>query len=379
MKRQWCGNPTGFCFRMRRRLSRLSRGWVDDLRHWRALDPQNNRESTPSQDEHINVLALWAFEMYTPSTIRSLEQGLEKLGWGKVVPFGSTIPDAMTWLERSRGGQSGGWIELGTNLGKIRRPGEHGERIETEPLRAPLPYFAEYAHAHLYSLTPSTTCLAICFVLKDEERIRVEQAMRQTYATFIECAGGAPKFLQPQHQKIRQITSIRLRWRGAAAAWLNKHMPGVLSRDLTGLDLPTCEFAVVEGVEPFSQEEGRANTLLWLADLRHAAHIFDDQTHAGVIFAWDMLSRDRRLRLHSTLVASKASLRALNNSGHYASQEPGWYLHFAVINYEAVFTLWSCSALLDTLEKHMSRLRDVSRTLVASGRRTRVLNNFATS
>src|SRR6266480_3219381 len=89
-----------------------------------------------------------------------------------------------------------------------------------------------------------------------------------------------------------------------------------------------------------------------------------------------MLFRDGRLRLHSTLVASKASLRALNNSGHYGSQEPGWYLRFAVNNYEAAFTCWSCSALLDSLEKHMSRLRDVSRTLVASRRCTRVLNKL---
>jgi hypothetical protein len=279
MKRDWTDDPTSIRYRLRRYLHKLSGGLVDhpltvgSLRYFRERDPEYNRESTPSEDEHIEVLSLWALEMYTPSTIGSLEQGLRRLRWGETDWFGREDP--VTWLQRSRAGHSGGWL----NLGDIRRPGQQGTRVRPEPLRAPLPYFAEYAHARLYSLTPSITCLAICFVLKIEERTRVEKAMRQPYSTFIKHEGRARTVIQPpNHQKINQIKTIRERWRETTAAWLREHMPGVLSRNSTGCDLPTCEFTVLEGIEPFSSGVGKANTLLALADLWTAPYIFEDQT-----------------------------------------------------------------------------------------------------
>jgi hypothetical protein len=377
VKRQWFDDPSSLRFRLHQHLHKLTYGRIDhpmtisSLHHYLDRDAENNAESTPSKTEHIEVAALWAFEMYTPSTIKNLERGFRDLGWGELDSL--AMPDPISWLQTSRGGQSGGYGWR--NLGYVRRPGEDGGHFASESLRGPLPDFAEYANAKLYSLTPSITCLAICFVLKAEERMRIENAIRQTYSTYIKKTGKKRTISQPEDQKIRQITSIRSGWRETAAAWLSIHVPGLLSRNLTGCDLPICEFTLLEGVEPFSKTEGRVNTLLGLADLWHATYVFDAQAHPGLIVALDIFRRDPRLRLHSVLVATKASLRALNPSSSKL-EEPGWFLKFAADNYEAALMRWACSSLLDYLERKTGLLRDVGRTLVASRRRTRVLDKL---
>jgi hypothetical protein len=114
--------------------------------------------------------------------------------------------------------------------------------------------------------------------------------------------------------------------------------------------LPTCEFTVLEGVEPFSDTLGPANALLGLADLWYARFTFDNQTHTGLGFAWEVF-RDSDFRFHGVQSASKAALRTINQSGRYGSQEPSWYLSFTIDHYEGMLTRWSCSALLEYLEK----------------------------
>jgi hypothetical protein len=130
MMSQWFDNPASVRFKLRRHLHQLSGGWIDhprmisSLRYYRERDAEFNSKSTPSENEHVEVLALWALEMYTPSNVGNLEQGLRKLGWGND-DFDWPKDDPITWVQSSRQGQGGGWM----NLGMIRRPGEFGKVV----------------------------------------------------------------------------------------------------------------------------------------------------------------------------------------------------------------------------------------------------------
>src|SRR3954466_16247500 len=74
-----------FRYRLHVHLNRLTRGWIDHpdtlrmLQSWRERDPEANHLSTPPEDQHIEIIWVWACEFYVPSNISSLERGLQIL------------------------------------------------------------------------------------------------------------------------------------------------------------------------------------------------------------------------------------------------------------------------------------------------------------
>lgn len=48
---------------------------------WRDRDPSENAAGRLPDDERIEVPAIWVTELYTPSTVRGLLDGIHRLGW----------------------------------------------------------------------------------------------------------------------------------------------------------------------------------------------------------------------------------------------------------------------------------------------------------
>ena len=73
---------------------------------------EQNRASTPREDESITLRCLWAVEFYTPSHMDGLLNDLRKLGWlGERDIF--EPEDPASWLFKSRRYGDGGWKTLG--------------------------------------------------------------------------------------------------------------------------------------------------------------------------------------------------------------------------------------------------------------------------
>lgn len=57
---------------------------ASDLDYFRkTADPRDNKKTCPPEKEKITIPALWAFEVYTPSYIANLHNGIKKHGWSE--------------------------------------------------------------------------------------------------------------------------------------------------------------------------------------------------------------------------------------------------------------------------------------------------------
>ena len=82
--------------------------------HRREIDPRENEETTPPDDEHIETCCIWVTECYPPSHAAALVSGFKKLGWDKQRPAHLYGDEVTVWLEQQRGHPYGGaWLNLG--------------------------------------------------------------------------------------------------------------------------------------------------------------------------------------------------------------------------------------------------------------------------
>ena len=189
---------------------------------YRKRDADDNSKSEPPSNEIIDLRCVWAVEFYTPSQVSNLLRGFERLGWTTDDSLGVGHNPAL-WIQRTReSADGGGWL----NLGPIQRPG--GGIPFSFGRTAPLPIGVEYAHAAMYSLTSSVTCIVIGFVLDETQNRRFEQALRREKQTYITPLGGRrQRMMHPRTQKETDIRRLRAEMRELASGWLRAYLPGL--------------------------------------------------------------------------------------------------------------------------------------------------------
>src|SRR5690606_24749604 len=126
--------------------------------------------------ESIEIPALWVAELYTPSTIKGLLDGIAKLGW----EFDrNNSRNLKKWMADVREGRSAGWI----NLGLVSPP--EAEDIFTDRV-SQLPKDVKGAFPTLISVTPSITALVIYFLFNEHSAKSLEQPLKADYTTSID-------------------------------------------------------------------------------------------------------------------------------------------------------------------------------------------------
>ena len=87
---------------------------LDDLdQFYRNEDSKQNADTTPPEDEFIDLSCAWAVEFYTPAHIDSLVSAFSRLGWDHE-DGGNLSNDPAAWLKDLRQRQHGGaWLNLG--------------------------------------------------------------------------------------------------------------------------------------------------------------------------------------------------------------------------------------------------------------------------
>ena len=124
-----------------------------------AWDKRANEETHLPDDERVELGGLAIAELFTPSTVSGLYDRLRSFDDGS---FGSHAGDALSALERSRGGEAGGW----TSLGIIRRP---GDSILMGGYRdAGLPDGVSAVWLKLHFLIPSVAVVVATFTFRDD-------------------------------------------------------------------------------------------------------------------------------------------------------------------------------------------------------------------
>lgn len=244
----------------------------DEPNFWRDRDPSENARGRLPNDEGIEVPAVWVAELYTPSTVGGLLDGIRDLGW----EYGRSRDDSLTkWMNDVREGRQAGW----TSLGLVSPPEDAhfmSERV------APLPDGVRAALPVLMSLTPSLTALTIVFLLRDDAAASLDQPLRAEYMTTTHrdpllrpwhviryvLANGEARFgrsiYHPDMTRRMEVRSCIRDLESSCTAWVREYLPGAFS-SLDDARNPTAALFVTEEVRPMSEEARSIRALDGLA------------------------------------------------------------------------------------------------------------------
>ena len=210
----------------------------------RGADAEDNARSTPPPDEEITLSCVWSVEFYTPAHTQRLLDRFHVLGWDKSnLPFNRS--NIAFLFNQSRLHPHGYWI----NFGAIGRHGRQKGRPAPD-LRAPIPDSVESISGALYKLTPSISCIVLCFQLNDEERQRFDTAIRSDRITYYDPGNLYSNFPSPEGQKREEVAQIRNELNAMVSDWFRCHLPGIFSDGLLGGHVPTCELVQLSHTEP---------------------------------------------------------------------------------------------------------------------------------
>ena len=229
----------------------------NSLRFYRESDAENNKETTPPDNELIGLGCIWAIEFYTPTHMDALLAGATRLGWEEEGFY--SLRDIEEWVNRSRRHPQGsGWHDLGT----VRRSGTNSlteKKVHRDAL--PPPRMIE-ASGYMLSLTSSLVCVVMRFSPSEDLSAGFDTALRtdrQTY--FTESSDRLRMMHNPGYQKASHIRQIRSEAKENMATWFSVNLPGLFSSGLLEGEIPTCELVTMRQVEPFPNTRSSASYL----------------------------------------------------------------------------------------------------------------------
>ena len=276
---------------------------ADILETRRKNDAVDNAETAPPEDERVGLPCIWAVEYYTPSHVDRLVESLVRLKWNQSDPLGRESPTS--WIRTNRQLSSGGsWINLGT----VRSVND--SRPWPIPHRtAPLPKSVDHARGYIHSLTPSLTCIVMCFIFDQKSRCRLDNALRKYRRTSIKYVSSGYQIFDPEQQKTEEVRQIRQENINLVSKWFRENLPGVFSSGLLGGRLPTCELITLRNVEPFPDlEVGDASRFGYLRvlDLKFSPSVWRSTNLEGLKFSFGHLEHE--LAYNSTFAVRDADI-----------------------------------------------------------------------
>lgn len=333
------------------RKTELEEEWVRDPNS----DAQDNVETSPPDDESVELCCVWGIEFYTPTHTPRLIEDLRKLGWGDSDQI-DRGRDPETWLKGLRNRQFGG---ASWNLGYIVPKGAKLPFMGIDRHESSLPASVKYANAGMYAISPSLVAVVMCFVL-DEHMSRtfdeILRTYRQTYTTPVKRGW---RIHDPYSQKTEHIERTRAKLTEQTRNWFAEHLPGLFCAKALGHHLPTCEFVTLRKAEPFpASAEGNHHLLGYLGVLG-VSRDFDVWRSSGVPGLKLRLPNglENGLPYHAILAVNEARHKsALPDGFHDASMES----RVSHIDrcMQKLLALWSILPMLEGYTKHLNVVRD---------------------
>ena len=114
-----------------------------------------------------------------------------------------------------------------------------------------LPAQVKYASGMMFSISPTLTCVVVCFVLSEEMSKCYDAALKLDRETFLEPTARGSSIRMPFNQKEDDIWRARSRLATLVQAWFRDNLPGVFSSQLDDSGMPICELVTLSEAVPF--------------------------------------------------------------------------------------------------------------------------------
>lgn len=313
-------------------------GDFDDrlLARERARDVDGNNVTRPPDGESITFWSVTIVEMYAGRAVDSLTKALSAMEWAKIdTPITDEIVEAQRGYVYSR---SKFWFMADPM--HLACPMRHAQTT--------LPPGMDRIHGEYYVLGPSLVALVLTFVLDDEERHRIDVALRDDAESRLDRLGQSKVSVKSvRNVKSERLRAIREDIATRCRSWIRDTMPGTLSEVREGLGPPTCALISLAQGTPFNTHV----EYMALLDL------------VNEWLAERFVSPDFLYLVYPIDIAPNNRMTGVFNGGEALSQ--GWIHDFSVqatapeVFHEAISSLVIADGIYAVLMSYEPRLRDV--------------------
>jgi len=341
------------------RYREFRRHEVEHLDFLQRRDREENAEGRLPDNEHVQVPAIWVVELYTPSTVAGLLEGITRLDW----EHGRSRDESLTkWMGDVREGRQAGW----TTLGLVSGP---DDPLLMRERTAPLPEGVRAALPVLMSITPSVTALVVAFLMDDASAGLLDEPLRAHFSTCRDrlfrlwdvvryvlrdrAVRLGHRIYSPDTARRIRVESSMRELEGGCVNWVREHLPGAFAR-MASMPFPTAALLVTEGVPPLTGEASQIRAFRALAiDREYEAWESSEWPGARLVLphSWDNEG--------SRLVFACRRRDAFPEESYYPDPTSNWTIAQRADDVvRGLLSRWSLTCLLDGYHERISALRD---------------------
>jgi hypothetical protein len=333
-----------------RQLTRLDA--QDWQRSWSRRDPAENAATRLPPGEEARVPLILLAEVFTPTTIDSLIDGMGRLARksaGMSLVSGAELAE---WVRSSRQGRVLNSVRY---IGYVAPKGiDVGPKFEAE-----VPPGIKHVHLSVQMLTPTVTMLTAAFRLHDDYARGLEAILDKNIDSRTEKSENGYGLLTVGMQKDRATDQWRAHLRRDAAEWIAKYFPGSFHRLAPG-QLPTIELLVTRNYQPWEPTSDPSEIPGWAGILDIGGWLEYWQCAGRSSFRLSerhIRSRNFDLR-HALVLATAKEPRPGNETGDTVDEAS----ILPDLNSVATGLLarWSLLALVRELAEQLPRMQDTA-------------------
>lgn len=224
---------------------------------YRRRDADENEATRIPSGESVIVPAIWVTEIYTPTTLAGLLEGVPPM-LKKTVGFGRDIDTMVESIRSARRRGGGSYLNL-PPIYAVDNPALMGDRIIDE-----LPVGVVSAQIGIRTLTATVTALTVRFRLSAERAAGLGTILNADVASkATPSRDGGHSVHDVSWQKQTAVDDWHVRLRTDSAAWLAQRFPGTFHRLRPGQPL-AIELLVTERHRPWDEPTGEAGKRRWM-------------------------------------------------------------------------------------------------------------------
>ena len=325
-------------------------------RRWSVRDRGDNLDTRIPEGEQVRLPVIWLTELYTPTTLTGLLEGLPRL-MAKARYQHLDRGDLVEWVQGTRRQGGGSWRIL-----PIVRPS--GGPHSPGDIEDVLPVGITSVTWGIYTLTSTVTAVTAAFHLQEDRAEELQCIVNEDVSTRASVLpDGGYQISDVRWQKQQSADRWRDSLRSDAAGWLADRLPGSFHRLVPG-QLLTIELLLTEKQRPWDEPiSGPGGTRGWMQvlDLVGRVGYWQCTSVPGLRLRGRRIHRwDRSRRNVLTLAALRDEFLGTGSRDQDASgaqDEAIYSLHSRVIpfaNREAL------TALLQELDEQLASTRDLS-------------------
>lgn len=325
----------------------------DEREYFRTQDREDNAQTSLEDGVEVKLAAFEVSEIFGPNEINSLYEALERLGWDRDRTF--SRDSNIAWLRKQRLYGSEGTLPLGY----VHRTKDAKKYVGVR-YTADFPLQFASMLVDISQVTPSVTCLTVCFVLNDVASLGYEAAINTPQKTTRYPKRGSRSYTIKQvvHMKEDSVERVRNEYRRLGISWVKDNLPGFFSARCEESHFPTAEFIDLKGFTPFDKNESKGRDWKHWARFLNIDNFHDSWVSSSIPALRFSLEPRRGDKLpNHMIVGLRWDALTDENKKHYSEESLGSRTYFARERLGGITSKYVLSCYLSEVIREIKEVR----------------------